>query len=71
MCVDPPQQGNGIGSSLLQHVLSMCNEKGVPAYLEAGTDKNLRFYQGHGFKVIEEILLPANGPKTWPMIYEP
>jgi len=71
MCVDPAHQSKGIGSALVQHGLRMCNEKEVPAYLEAGTEKNLRFYQGHGFKMIEEFLLPANGPKTWPMIYEP
>ena len=32
--VDPVHQGKGIGSHLLQHGLRMCNEKGVPAYLE-------------------------------------
>ena len=68
--VDPEHQGKGIGSYLVQHGLSMCNEKGVPGYLECATEKHVRFYQRHGFKVIEDFMLPK-GPKVWTMIYEP
>ena len=68
--VDPVHQGRGIGSHLLQHGLRMCNEKGVPAYLETGTEENIRFYMKHDFKVIEEFFFPR-GPKNWTMIYEP
>ena len=68
--VDPSQQGKGIGSHLVQFGLGMCNEKGVPAYLETETEDNVRFYQRHGFKVIEDFMLPK-GPKMWTMIYEP
>jgi len=50
--VDPVHQGTGIGSHLLQHGLRMCNEKGVPAYLETGTEENIRFYVKHDFKVL-------------------
>jgi len=69
--VDPSQQGKGIGSHLLQFGLSMCNEKGVPAYLETETEDNVRFYEKHDFKVVDEFLIPHNGPKIWTMIYEP
>jgi len=68
--VDPVHQGRGIGSHLLQHGLRMCNEKGVPAYLETGTEENIRFYMKHDFKVIEEFFFPR-GPKIWTMLYEP
>jgi len=68
--VDPAQQGKGIGSHIIQHGLAMCNEKGVPAYLECATEDNVRFYQKHDFKVIEDFMLPK-GPKLWTMIYEP
>ena len=68
--VDPSQQGKGIGSHLLQFGLSMCNEKGVPAYLETETEDNVRFYEKHDFKVREEFMLPG-GPRIWTMIYEP
>ena len=68
--VDPVHQGRGIGSHLLQHGLRMCDEKGVPAYLETGTEENIRFYMKHDFKVIEEFFFPR-GPKNWTMIYKP
>ena len=68
--VDPVHQGRGIGSHLVQHGLRMCNEKGVPAYLETGKEENIRFYMKHGFKVIDEFFFPR-GPKMWTMIYEP
>ena len=70
MAVDPAHQRKGIGSRLVHHGLSMCNEKGVPAYLETGLEENVRFYQKHAFRVIEEFTLPK-GPKSWAMIYEP
>jgi ribosomal protein S18 acetylase RimI-like enzyme len=70
MGVEPTQQRKAIGTHLLQHGLRMCNEKGVPAYLETATEENVRFYQKNGFKVIEDFTLPK-GPKVWTMIYEP
>jgi ribosomal protein S18 acetylase RimI-like enzyme len=69
--VDPAHQGKGIGSYLVQHGLHMCRERGVPAYLECATEDNVRFYETHNFKVIDEFLVPHNGPKIWTMIYEP
>jgi len=68
--VDPVLQGKGIGSHLIQHGLQMCNEKRLPAYLECATEENVRFYQRHDFRVIDEFMLPK-GPKVWTMIYEP
>jgi len=69
--VDPADQGKGIGSHLVVHVLNnMCNERGLPAYLETATEENVRFYEKHDFKVREEFRLPK-GPKIWTMIYEP
>ena len=69
--VDPAHQGKGIGSHLVQHGLRMCNEEGLPAYLACATEDNVRFYEKHNFRVIEEFLIPHNGPKAWCMIYEP
>jgi hypothetical protein len=50
--------------------LRMCNENGVPAYLETATEENVSLYQKNGFKVIEDFVLPK-GPKVWTMVYEP
>jgi len=68
--VDPADQGKGIGSHLVQHGLRMCNEKGVPAYLECATERHVHFYQRHDFKVSKDFTIPK-GPKIWTMIYEP
>jgi ribosomal protein S18 acetylase RimI-like enzyme len=69
--VHPAHQGRGVASHLIRKVLLMCNERSVPAFLETATERNLGYYAQLDFKVIEEYLLPQNGPKVWTMIYEP
>jgi GNAT superfamily N-acetyltransferase len=68
--VDPPAQGNGFGSALLQPMLRRCDDEGVGAYLETGTPKNVRFYSRHGFRVTDEVPLPK-GPPMWLMWRDP
>ena len=62
----PGWQSRGIGSALMRPVLDSCDRNGVPAYLEATSERNRSLYLRHGFKVISEIHLP-NGPCLWPM----
>lgn len=64
--VAPEHQGRGIGSSLLTPILQTCDHDGVGAYLEATNHDNLRLYERHGFKVLDEVVLPS-GPPLWPM----
>lgn len=33
--VDPPRQGTGLGSALLEHALAACDNEHLPAYLES------------------------------------
>lgn len=51
----PMFQGRGYGSALLHAHLRIVDEQGLPAYLEATTEQNARYYEKFGFRVIEEI----------------
>ena len=68
--VDPPRQGSGIGSALLGPMLRRCDSEGVGAYLETATEKNVRFYSRHGFRVVDEVPLPK-WPSMWLMWRDP
>jgi ribosomal protein S18 acetylase RimI-like enzyme len=64
--VQPDWQARGIGSALLRPVLERCDRDGVPAYLEASSERNLALYERHGFEVVETLPLPGGGPPVWP-----
>ena len=68
---DPPVQGTGLGSAVLQPVLTRCDREHIPAYLESTKEVNVRFYERHGFRVTEEIAPPPDGPILWCMWRDP
>lgn len=68
--VDPLWQGRGYGRMLMEHVLHSCDRDGHPAYLEATSPTNRRFYERHGFRTIGEIR-SAGSPPMFPMLREP
>lgn len=69
--VDPPSQGQGIGSALLQPALALADVDGLPCYLETERERNVPFYNRHGFEVVDEVDLPKSGPHIWTMRREP
>lgn len=69
--VTPGNQGRGLGSALISHVLRRCDAEGVPAYLENSKPANLAFYEGHGFAVQQEIRFARSAPPVWLMWREP
>jgi GNAT superfamily N-acetyltransferase len=69
--VAPDRQGKGLGSRLLAPILQTCDSEGVPAYLESSKHSNIAFYARHGFRVLDEIRLPAGGPVIYRMWREP
>lgn len=68
--VDTPLQGTGIGSALLGPGLQRCDEEGLPAYLETAKERNVAFYERHGFVVRDHFTLPK-GPPVWTMWRDP
>lgn len=64
-------KGQGLGTALINEILRRCDDEGMPAYLENSKEANLRFYQGHGFKVQQQIRFAPSAPPVWLMWREP
>jgi GNAT superfamily N-acetyltransferase len=64
--VAPRFQGQGLGSALLRPTLDRCDEAGVPAYLEASTERSAALYARLGFEHLGALQVP-DGPRFWPM----
>ena len=66
----PERQGAGLGGALMAPILERCDRDGVPAYLEATSDRNRALYERHGFRAHGDIPL-SGGPALWRMWREP
>jgi ribosomal protein S18 acetylase RimI-like enzyme len=58
-------QGKGYGAALLREGIRICDERGMPAYLESSNIRNLPLYQRHGFEVTAARAVAKNGPMVW------
>ncbi|HEY7465816.1 MAG TPA: GNAT family N-acetyltransferase [Dehalococcoidia bacterium] len=65
--VDPPLQGAGYGSALLEATLRELDASHVAAFLESTSPGSRRLYERHGFQATDEIQL-ADSPPIWPML---
>jgi GNAT superfamily N-acetyltransferase len=70
MGVQPERQGHGIGSALMAPVLERCDLEGVPAYLDATSERNKKLYERHGFEASAEYA-PLGCPPLYPMWRQP
>ncbi|GIV96247.1 MAG: phosphoenolpyruvate synthase [Herpetosiphonaceae bacterium] len=52
--VEPQYQNKGIGSQMMMPVLKQADATGMPCYLEATCEANVRFYRRHGFEVVRD-----------------
>ena len=65
--VDPVHQRRGYGSALLRHHLSICDEEGTCAFLEASSVESIPLYRRHGFEVLGTIQ-EGSAPPIAPML---
>lgn len=68
--VEPDNQGKGTGKALLEAVLTRADQDKLPCYLETATEKDVRFYEKNGFRVVIHDKV-KNGPEYWTMRREP
>lgn len=68
--VDPRHQRRGLGSVLLEAMLSVCDRQGFAAHLEATSPENIPLYLRHGFEVRAEIQA-GSSPSLFAMTRQP
>jgi ribosomal protein S18 acetylase RimI-like enzyme len=64
LAVHPDHQDHGLGSLLMKHTHDELDTAGVPAYLEATNQNNVRLYRRTGYADMEpfEMMLPDGTP---------
>lgn len=67
----PDRQGQGLGTAVLAPILAAADRAGLAAWLETGSEANLRFYGRLGFLSQREVDLPGGGPRCWLLRREP
>lgn len=55
------------GANVERPTLDRCDQEGVPAYLEASTERSAALYERLGFVHLGELRIPDGGPPFWPM----
>ncbi len=53
--VKKSEQGKGVGTQLMHHIINDYSLKNKPIYLETSMEKNFPFYEKLGFKLISEM----------------
>lgn len=64
LAVHPDHQGKGLGSALMKSVHDELDAAGIPQYLEATNEENIRLYRRSGYTDLNpfDILLPDGTP---------
>jgi GNAT superfamily N-acetyltransferase len=65
--VRPDMQGKGLGSALMGPTLERCDRDGLPAYIEASSERSAALYERLGFQHIRELRV-GGSPPLWLMI---
>lgn len=68
--VHPDMQGKGLGSALMHPTLDRCDREGLPAYIEASSERSAALYERLGFQHTKELRV-GGSPPLWLMIRPP
>ena len=68
--VAPEFQGKGHAGRLLRSMLDRIGREGLPCYLDTEVDKNVEMYQHHGFRVVDDMMVPGTGVRSWGLLRE-
>jgi GNAT superfamily N-acetyltransferase len=60
--VHPDMQGQSLGSALLRPTLDRCDREGLPAYLEASSERSAALYERLGFQLTGELRVGSSPP---------
>jgi GNAT superfamily N-acetyltransferase len=60
--VHPNTQGRGLGSALLAPTLARCDREGLPAYIEASSERSAALYERLGFQHTRELRVGGSPP---------
>jgi GNAT superfamily N-acetyltransferase len=69
--VDPPAQSRGHGAALLGPTLAECDRMGLLAHLESSNERNIPFYERHGFEAVDDYRCGGDGPTMTMMSRRP
>lgn len=58
----PEMQGRGLGSALMAPTLERCDHEGLPAYLEASSERSAVLYERLGFEHISKLSVLGSPP---------
>ena len=66
--VEPAMQGRGVGGALLRELSARADAAKVPCWLETDKEENVPIYQRHGYRVVDDAVLPRlGGLRMWTM----
>lgn len=69
--VEPDRQASGHGATLLAPTLAECDRTGLVAHLESSSERNIPFYERHGFMVTDAYRCGGDGPPMTMMTRQP
>lgn len=71
LAVEPANQGQGVGSALMQPMLKRADAEGLSCYLDTHEDRNVRLYQRYGFEVATCAQPPGHAIPVFSMVRPP